>query len=633
MPILYACESKITAPSAPANNNIRVYGDNEGNHLKARKSDGGIVDLGGGGGGGGGGGETGCGGGGGSGATGIAADYDYLVYRDTADTVTPYKAVSGSTGAIIAQNTNVETLFNNLITTIPTFDSTASLNIKFKGRLNLKNTINIFDRNNVCISGSSPFTDVLVQDATMPYQTSSQYQAIRTGVSSQTSTTYPLTQSASIGDRIIRVSTSNIGNFARDDYIQITSDEVVQTEGASVTQNEIRQVKFTNNSTGDIILVNPLQSSYDIADNPKVGKKKFIKNIELKNFGVTSNQPHTTDNYTGATNKGMVFMEWVNSGKITNLNVEKGYHALIQFQNSMNIIADHNTLYDAKGDPAYYTFVKYGVATGGSIQNLIVSNNTFKGRCRHFYTNGSGVVRDVIIAHNTCEGAFTAALDTHEATYDVVFIGNTVTGREWTFDETPALNLDGNPSTESGDGISTRSSNCSIIGNILNNVGNGINVKWGRNVIVANNNIKNCKKIENTTGHGGDGIHIQGPLDPTQGGTQVIVSGNLVNNATGSGIKLLGNNYDTKLVNNMFLDCCKDNVNEYVVEIQNSQHNVQILGNTMRSNVSGWTAIGFRFSGKKSKFLIKDNDFTGSANSGIVGTYDTASSIVGDNMT
>jgi parallel beta-helix repeat protein len=584
MPILYAHESKNTAPSAPANGNTRVYGDNGDNKLKVRKSDVSVVDLGGG------------GEGGGEGGTPLDNDlqgHGWLVWYEGTDGL--YHAKNGFTGAEdhITPHANPSVIVNSVITAAKSGDASAPVDILLaKGsyghiwQSGLSRDENVVG--NITIRGMGMgLTRIKIDQAIG----SSAAISLRGHVDSELAAS-PLTANATRGSDTITVSSGNAANYSPGNYILIRSPNGSWMGSAGHMPLEIKKV--VSISGGTITVNGMLHDNYNTADAAEIKRVLFLKNIRLADLTIERN--------TGLS----ATQKWFTPQYIDNLTVERVMFdsPTRRFQGCCDIrscINSRITNCYAVMQPEVEFNEQYGFETDGCCENVIFENCQSYGRFRHGFAicvqgnetdSTQGPNRNILVTN--CQGGGgnnIAVFDTHEGGENITFHNCkafTSKNRGFTIRsyKNKIIDCESIDCASEGIALSGGAGDTQIINFHADNCLDGINATSGRyatdtNLIIANSHIENCTR---------NGINLEAQADHTH-----ISNCQIHNNSGGQGIRVVSSNY------------------------------VKIIGNTIRNN-SNW---GITFtSGDCQKNTVAFNTITGNSsgtiqNGGQTGNQET----------
>lgn len=251
------------------------------------------------------------------------------------------------------------------------------------------------------------------------------------------------------------IEMADTSTYAVGDSLLITSDDGQESSGQVVKLGEWQKVARIISSTM-IQIHGEVQNNYLSASNAKLYKPTLLHSVGIDGIEVIGRGPNTatTDNHYG--DRGIVM--WlcdeprVEHCKITNVD-QMGIYIWSSLGGSIknNSITFNGS--DEAGSVSGATDIQYGIAYGGALYGLEISgNNITGGRHQIIESNSSaefGIARYVTISSNTCIGAWLVAISAHAGTDHQVVSGNIITGAQ-----------------------------------------SGVNYRWCKNLIIANNEIQ-----------------------------------------------------------------------------------------------------------------------------------------------
>lgn len=335
-------------------------------------------------------------------------------------------------------------------------------------------------------------------------------------------TSVVLQTDASALDTTVSVASGGEAGFAAGSYAKVTSDDVYDASNVGVKLGEIVEVKSTTD--GSITFTTPLQGgTYTTANSAKVTPITPVQGVSFIGGRFVGNST-TVDN-----TNSQVAIKVVTGRRILVQNCEVvAFNAIgVQYEDCIEsqIVGNHITHSQRPSSG-------YGVETSNACHDIIVRDNHFR-ICRHGFTTSNnspqyGINRRIQVISNTLNETVNTGdgFDTHGAAEDILFENNTVIN-----------------STGSGINLECRSG--VIRGNTIKKTTQyGIEVHnesdLAGDVIVEGNIIE-----DNGSDTGDDGIRVQqGGRGTTAVYNSIIVRGNRIVNAAGTGIKVDDQNAD-----------------------------------------------------------------------------------------
>ncbi|WP_025852873.1 right-handed parallel beta-helix repeat-containing protein [Paenibacillus ehimensis] len=354
---------------------------------------------------------------------------------------------------------------------------------------------------------------------------------------------------------------------------------------ASILQSHIGTTMLRIRGSNIVIENLTLQSTRDVADDPETKDTDESTNILLSFEGNNSNIKIRNNIFTGKTNTttGLPAATGIEINSKLNSNIEivgnvfdnLGYGFLVNDQANdlhdvlitnnkfTNISGDAIELnhpiqipgYDRKPEDAGYNYV---------ISNNIITANLGKGTTAGFGIGIAGATR-VCIMGNQISNFRRQGIHLEDYCRYITITGNVVTGTNAAPDPADAIHS----------GIySIDSDYVTISNNEVTSCSNyGIHLDYSdgtqtQSSVISNNIVKGCKN-----GGISYGANVQ---------SDVIISNNIVENNTGSGIVLLGDGRNVKVVDNI----CRLN-SEYGLKLAHARFGLDIRGNSFYDNTAG----------------------------------------------
>jgi len=236
--------------------------------------------------------------------------------------------------------------------------------------------------------------------------------AFNTGIRGYSSSTISLSDDANSGDTQIKLS--SVSGLNVGDYVKISDDFSVPFQKNYYKNGELAEIVAISGST--ITIDRPLYDDYTVTRNAQVRKISMFKNISFENIDFVG--------YGMDSSSTAIYFYGVTNITISNCGFEDFGNRAVSFWDCLDCIVEGSTFKRIFKDGT-----GYGIAITNACDNIIVRDNSFLEKGRHYIAvvagrggvTTDGFTRNVEVVNNLFRDCADEAVNSHP-TSAAVFI-------------------------------------------------------------------------------------------------------------------------------------------------------------------------------------------------------------------